>query len=207
MSTVALHHVSIEEAVADIAAGRMVVILDEEGDAGDVVMAAERVTPDAINFMARKVGGWVRLTLTCGRCSELGIGLMASTETAATVMPLAVTIEAAEGVTTGISTADQALTMRTAADPSKGHADLVVPGHVRPVMARDGGVLERPCPTEAATDLARLAGFPPSAVVCGIQNFDGTMARIPEALAYADRHEMKVISVAEMVAYRQARAQ
>jgi 3,4-dihydroxy 2-butanone 4-phosphate synthase/GTP cyclohydrolase II len=206
VSALALAHATIDTAVGDVAAGRMVVVLDDHADTADLVMAAELVTPDDVNFMTRRAGGWVRLTLTCGRCAELGIGLMASTDTAARGLALAVTIEAAQGVTTGISTADQAHTMRTAVDPAKGRADLVVPGHVRPVMARDGGVLERPGSAEASIDLARLAGHRPAAVLCGIQNDDGSMAGVAEAEDYAARYAFTVVSIAALLAHRRGAA-
>src|SRR3954468_10298799 len=151
---------TIEDALEDIAAGKMVVVIDDEDreNEGDLVMAAEHVTPDAINFMTRQAGGWICLALTPDRCDELGLELMSLKNESAYETPFTVTIEAREGVTTGISTADQAHTIRTAVDPAKGKADIVVPGHVHPLKARDGGVLERTGHTEASVDLARLAG-------------------------------------------------
>ncbi len=151
---------TIEEALEDIAAGKMIVVVDDEDreNEGDVVMAAEFTTADDINFMTRQAGGWICLTLTPERCEELGLELMSLKNESAHETPFTVTIEAREGVTTGISTADQATTIRTAVDPAKGKADIVVPGHVHPLKARSGGVLERTGHTEASVDLARLAG-------------------------------------------------
>ena len=170
---------TVEEALEDIAAGRMVVVVDDEDreNEGDLVMAAEFVDADAINFMTRQAGGWICLALTPERCDELGLELMAAKNESAYETPFTVTIEAREGVTTGISTSDQAQTMRVAIDPAKGPGDIVVPGHVHPLKARGGGVLERTGHTEASVDLARLAGVTPAGVICEIQNEDGSMAR------------------------------
>jgi 3,4-dihydroxy 2-butanone 4-phosphate synthase/GTP cyclohydrolase II len=180
---------TIEEALEDIAAGRMIVVVDDEDreNEGDVVMAAEFVTADDINFMTRQAGGWICLTLTPERCDELGLELMSLKNESAHETPFTVTIEAREGVTTGISTADQAHTIRTAVDPSKGKADIVVPGHVHPLKAREGGVLERTGHTEASVDLARLAGVTPAGVICEVQNEDGSMARVGDLAAYCPR--------------------
>jgi 3,4-dihydroxy 2-butanone 4-phosphate synthase / GTP cyclohydrolase II len=195
---------TIEEALEDIAAGRMVVVVDDEDreNEGDLVMAAEFVNSDDINFMTRQAGGWICLTLTADRCDQLGLELMTLKNEAAHETPFTVTIEAREGVTTGISTADQATTMRTAIDPSKGAADIVVPGHVHPLKARDGGVLERTGHTEASVDLARLAGVIPAGVICEIQNEDGSMARVGDLAAYCHKHGLKMITIADLIAYR-----
>jgi 3,4-dihydroxy 2-butanone 4-phosphate synthase / GTP cyclohydrolase II len=195
---------TIEEALEDIAAGKMVVVVDDEDreNEGDLVMAAEFVTADDVNFMTRQAGGWICLTLTADRCDELGLELMALKNESAHETPFTVTIEAREGVTTGISTADQATTMRVAVDPEKGKADIVVPGHVHPLKARDGGVLERTGHTEASVDLARLAGCTPAGVICEIQNEDGSMARVPDLQAYAFKHGLKLITIADLIAYR-----
>ncbi|QEC50777.1 bifunctional 3,4-dihydroxy-2-butanone-4-phosphate synthase/GTP cyclohydrolase II [Baekduia soli] len=195
---------SVEEALEDIAAGRMVVVVDDEDreNEGDLVMAAEFVTADAVNFMTRQAGGWICLTLTAERCDELGLELMALKNESAHETPFTVTIEAREGVTTGISTADQAHTMRTAVDPAKGRADIVVPGHVHPLKARDGGVLERTGHTEASVDLARLAGLTPAGVICEIQNEDGSMARVGDLAAYCHKHGLRMITIADLIAYR-----
>lgn len=195
---------TIDEALEDIAAGRMIVVIDDEDreNEGDLVMAAEFVTPDAINFMTRQAGGWICLTLTPERCDELGLELMALKNESAHETPFTVTIEAREGVTTGISTADQATTIATAVDPAKGRADIVVPGHVHPLKARNGGVLERTGHTEASVDLARLAGCIPAGLICEIQNEDGSMARVPDLQAYAAKHQLKLITIADLIAYR-----
>ncbi len=195
---------TVEEALEDIAAGRMVVVVDDEDreNEGDLVMAAEHVTPDAINFMTRQAGGWICLALTPGRCDELGLELMAAKNESAYETPFTVTIEAREGVTTGISTADQATTIKTAVDPAKGKADIVVPGHVHPLKAKDGGVLERTGHTEASVDLARLAGCEPAGLICEIQNEDGSMARVADLEAYCFKHGLKMITIADLIAYR-----
>ena len=195
---------TIDEALEDIASGKMVVVVDDEDreNEGDLVMAAEFVTSDDINFMTRQAGGWICLTLTADRCDALGLELMTLKNEAAHETPFTVTIEAREGVTTGISTADQAHTMRTAIDPSKGKDDIVVPGHVHPLKARDGGVLERTGHTEASVDLARLAGVIPAGVICEIQNEDGSMARVGDLAAYCHKHGLKMITIADLIAYR-----
>jgi 3,4-dihydroxy 2-butanone 4-phosphate synthase/GTP cyclohydrolase II len=195
---------TVEEALEDIAAGRMVVVVDDEDreNEGDLVMAAEHVTPDAINFMTRQAGGWICLALTPERCDELGLELMTAKNESAHQTPFTVTIEAREGVTTGISTADQAHTMRTAVDPAKGPEDIVVPGHVHPLKAKAGGVLERTGHTEASVDLARLAGCLPAGVICEIQNEDGSMARVGDLEAYCFKHGLKMITIADLIAYR-----
>ncbi len=195
---------TIDQALEDIAEGKMVVVVDDEDreNEGDLVMAAEFVTPDAINFMTRQAGGWICLTLTPERCDELGLELMALKNESAHETPFTVTIEAREGVTTGISTADQATTIATAVDPDKGRADIVVPGHVHPLKARNGGVLERTGHTEASVDLARLAGCIPAGLICEIQNEDGSMARVPDLQAYAAKHGLKLITIADLIAYR-----
>jgi 3,4-dihydroxy 2-butanone 4-phosphate synthase/GTP cyclohydrolase II len=195
---------TVEEALEDIAAGRMIVVVDDEDreNEGDLVMAAEFVSSDDVNFMTRQAGGWICLTLTSERCDELGLELMALKNESAHETPFTVTIEAREGVTTGISTADQAHTMRTAVDPAKGRSDIVVPGHVHPLKAREGGVLERTGHTEASVDLARLAGCIPAGVICEIQNEDGSMARVGDLAAYCHKHGLKMITIADLIAYR-----
>ncbi len=195
---------TVEEALEDIAAGKMVVVVDDEDreNEGDLVMAAEHVTPDAINFMTRQAGGWICLALTPDRCDELGLELMAAKNESAFSTPFTVTIEAREGVTTGISTADQATTIKTAVDPAKGKNDIVVPGHVHPLKAKEGGVLERTGHTEASVDLARLAGCEPAGLICEIQNEDGSMARVGDLEAYCFKHGLKMITIADLIAYR-----
>jgi 3,4-dihydroxy 2-butanone 4-phosphate synthase/GTP cyclohydrolase II len=195
---------TVEEALEDIAAGRMVVVVDDEDreNEGDLVMAAEHVTPDAINFMTRQAGGWICLAMTPERCDELGLELMAAKNESPYETPFTVTIEAREGVTTGISVHDQAHTMRTAVDPGKGARDIVTPGHVHPLKAKAGGVLERTGHTEASVDLARLAGCVPAGVICEIQNEDGSMARVPDLAAYCFKHGLRMITIADLIAYR-----
>jgi len=195
---------TIEEALEDIAAGRMVVVVDDEDreNEGDLVMAAQFITPDAINFMTRQAGGWICLALTPERCDELGLDLMAAKNESAHQTPFTVTIEAREGVTTGISVHDQAHTMQVAVDPTKGQDDIVTPGHVHPLKAKAGGVLERTGHTEASIDLARLAGLNPAGVICEIQNEDGTMARADDLAAYCFKHGLKMITIADLIAYR-----
>ncbi len=195
---------TIEEALEDIAAGRMIVVVDDEDreNEGDLVMAAEHVSPDDVNFMTRQAGGWICLALTSKRCDELGLELMSLKNESAYETPFTVTIEAREGVTTGISTADQATTIRTAVDPAKGKGDIVVPGHVHPLKAKDGGVLERTGHTEASVDLARLAGCVPAGLICEIQNEDGSMARLGDLEAYCFKHGLKLVTIADLIAYR-----
>jgi 3,4-dihydroxy 2-butanone 4-phosphate synthase/GTP cyclohydrolase II len=195
---------TIEDALEDIAAGRMVVVVDDEDreNEGDLVMAAQFVTPDAINFMTRQAGGWICLALTPERCDELGLELMAAKNETPHQTPFTVTIEAREGVTTGISVHDQAHTMQTAIDPLKGKDDIVVGGHVHPLKAKAGGVLERTGHTEASIDLARLAGLIPAGVICEVQNEDGTMARADDLAAYCAKHALKMVTIADLIAYR-----
>jgi 3,4-dihydroxy 2-butanone 4-phosphate synthase/GTP cyclohydrolase II len=182
----------------------MVVVVDDEDreNEGDLVMAAQFVTPDAINFMTRQAGGWICLALTPERCDELGLDLMAAKNESAHQTPFTVTIEAREGVTTGISVHDQAHTMQVAVDQTKGRGDIVTPGHVHPLKAKAGGVLERTGHTEASIDLARLAGLNPSGVICEIQNEDGSMARADDLAAYCFKHGLKMITIADLIAYR-----
>jgi 3,4-dihydroxy 2-butanone 4-phosphate synthase/GTP cyclohydrolase II len=199
-----LKFATIEDALEDIASGKMVVVVDDEDreNEGDLVMAAQFVTPDAINFMTRQAGGWICLALTPERCDELGLDLMAAKNESAHQTPFTVTIEAREGVTTGISVHDQAHTMQVAVDQTKGETDIVTPGHVHPLKAKAGGVLERTGHTEASIDLARLAGLNPSGVICEIQNEDGSMARADDLAAYCFKHGLKMITIADLIAYR-----
>jgi 3,4-dihydroxy 2-butanone 4-phosphate synthase / GTP cyclohydrolase II len=204
VSSVTITYSTIEEALEDIAAGKMVVVVDDEDreNEGDLVLAAQFVTPDAINFMTRQAGGWICLALTSERCDELGLELMAAKNESAHQTPFTVTIEAREGVTTGISVHDQAHTMQVAIDPTKGADAIVKPGHVRPLKAKDGGVLERTGHTEASVDLARLAGLNPAGVICEIQNEDGSMARGEDLATYCWKHQLKMITIADLIAYR-----
>ncbi len=204
MSTETTPFASVEEALEDIAAGKMVVVVDDEDreNEGDLVMAAEYVTADSINFMATHARGWICLALTGERCDELGLELMSMRNETAHQTPFTVTIEAREGVTTGISAADRAHTIRVAVDPAKGPHDIVKGGHVNPLKARRGGVLERTGHTEASIDLARLAGCIPAGVICEIMNEDGSMARVGDLQAYCFKHGLRMITIADLIAYR-----
>lgn len=195
---------SIEEAIEDIRRGRMVVVCDDENreNEGDLTMAAQFATPEAINFMATHGRGLICLTLTGERCEELGLDLMAAKNESPFETAFTVSIEAREGVTTGISAHDRARTIQVAIDPHSRPEDLVQPGHVFPLKAKDGGVLERTGQTEAAVDLARLAGLIPAGVICEIMNEDGTMARVDDLVPYCEQHELKMVTVADLIAYR-----
>ncbi len=197
----------IEDLIADIRAGRMVVVVDDEGreNEGDLIVAAERADANAINFMARYGRGLICLALTRSRVEELDLPLMAPRNLSRHQTAFTVSIEAREGVTTGISAADRARTIAVAADTTNmktGKDDIHSPGHVFPLVARDGGVLVRAGHTEASVDLARLAGMKPAGVICEIMNDDGTMARLPELLQFAATHGLKVGSIADLIAYR-----
>jgi 3,4-dihydroxy 2-butanone 4-phosphate synthase/GTP cyclohydrolase II len=204
MTSLKIAYATIEEALEDIAEGKMVVVVDDEDreNEGDLVIAAQFVTPDAINFMTRQAGGWICLALTPDRCDELGLELMTLKNESAHQTPFTVTIEAREGVSTGISVHDQAHTMQVAIDPTKGPDAIVKPGHVRPLKAKPGGVLERTGHTEASVDLARLAGLNPAGVICEIQNEDGSMARGEDLAAYCWKHRLKMVTIADLIAYR-----
>ncbi|HEY2006424.1 MAG TPA: bifunctional 3,4-dihydroxy-2-butanone-4-phosphate synthase/GTP cyclohydrolase II [Solirubrobacteraceae bacterium] len=194
----------IEEAIEDIREGKMVVVCDDEmrENEGDLTMAAQFVTPEAINFMAKEGRGLICLALSPARCDELGLDLMAAKNESAFETAFTVSVEARSGVSTGISAADRARTIQVAIDPETSPRELVQPGHVFPLKARVGGVLERVGQTEAAVDLARLAGLNPAGVICEIMNDDGTMARVPDLTRYCERHGLKMITVADLVAYR-----
>ncbi|HLY50640.1 MAG TPA: bifunctional 3,4-dihydroxy-2-butanone-4-phosphate synthase/GTP cyclohydrolase II [Solirubrobacteraceae bacterium] len=195
---------TVEAALEDIRQGKMVVVVDDEGreNEGDLTMAAQFVTPEAINFMAKEGRGLICLALTPDRCDELGLNLMAAKNESAFETAFTVSIEARTGVSTGISAADRAHTIQVAIDPQTSPRELVQPGHVFPLKARSGGVLERVGQTEAAVDLARLAGLIPAGVICEVMNDDGTMARVPDLECYCQRHGLKMITVADLVAYR-----
>src|SRR5215207_8575824 len=195
---------SIEEAAADMRDGRMIIIVDDEDreNEGDLVCAAERVTPDLINFMATHARGLICMPLTEERCDELHLTMQVADNTSFLGTAFTVSIEARKGVTTGISAADRATTILTAVDPKTRPQDLARPGHIFPLRAKKGGVLVRPGQTEASVDLARIAGLNPSAVICEIMNEDGTMARMPQLEEFAAAHGLKIISVAELVRYR-----
>lgn len=194
----------IEAALEDLRQGRMVILVDDEDreNEGDLTMAAEMVTPEAINFMAREGRGLVCLTLTEERADELELPLMVSDNSSSFGTAFTVSIEARRGVTTGISAADRAHTIRVAIDDASGPRDLARPGHVFPLRARKGGVLVRTGQTEGSVDLARLAGLKPAAVICEIMNDDGTMARMPQLRVFAEQHDLKIISIADLIAYR-----
>src|SRR5919198_459269 len=194
----------IEEAIEEIRRGRMVVVCDDENreNEGDLTLAAQFATPEAINFMAKHGRGLICLSLTGERCDELGLDLMAAKNESPFNTAFTTSIEAREGVTTGISAADRARTVQVAIDPHSGPDDLVQPGHVFPLKSKDGGVLERTGQTEAAVDLARLAGLIPAGVICEVMNEDGTMARVPDLVDYCDRHDLKMVTVADLIAYR-----
>jgi 3,4-dihydroxy 2-butanone 4-phosphate synthase/GTP cyclohydrolase II len=195
---------TIEEAIEEVRAGRMVVVCDDENreNEGDLTMAAQFATPEAINFMAKEGRGLICLSLTGDRCESLGLNLMAAKNEAPLQTAFTVSVEAREGVTTGISAHDRAHTIQVAIDPGATPRDLVQPGHVFPLKAKDGGVLERAGQTEASVDLARLAGLHPSGVICEIMNDDGTMARVPDLVPYCEKHGLKMVTVADLIAYR-----
>ena len=199
---------TIQQAVEDFRAGRLVIIVDDEDreNEGDLACAAEKVTPEIINFMARYGRGLICLSLTPERLDELQIPLQISEadNTATRGTAFCVSIEARRGITTGISAADRATTIQVAVDPRSKPSDLARPGHVFPLRSRRGGVLVRPGQTEAVVDLARIAGLTPAGVICEVMNDDGTMARLPELRSFAAEHGIKIISVADMVSYRMA---
>ena len=194
----------IEEAIEEIRAGRMVVVCDDEDreNEGDLVMAAQFVTPETINFMSKEARGWICLALTPERCDELQLPLMAAKNETPHETPFTLTIEAREGVTTGISAAERAHTIQVAIDPTKGPRDIVIGGHVNPLKAKAGGVLERTGHTEASVDLARLAGLTPAGVICEVMNDDGTMARVPDLVEYCERHGFLMVTIADLIKYR-----
>ncbi|HEV2775373.1 MAG TPA: bifunctional 3,4-dihydroxy-2-butanone-4-phosphate synthase/GTP cyclohydrolase II [Solirubrobacteraceae bacterium] len=195
---------TIDEALEDIRAGKMVVVCDDEDreNEGDLTMAAQFATPEAVNFMATHGRGLICLSLTPQRCDELGLDLMAAKNESPFETPFTVSIEAREGVTTGISAHDRARTIQVAIDPESSPRDLVQPGHIFPLKSRAGGVLERIGQTEAAVDLARLAGLNPAGVICEVMNDDGTMARVEDLVGYCAQHDLRMITVADLIAYR-----
>jgi 3,4-dihydroxy 2-butanone 4-phosphate synthase / GTP cyclohydrolase II len=195
---------TIDEALEDIRQGKMIIVCDDEDreNEGDLTMAAQFATPEAVNFMAKEGRGLICLSLTPERCDELGLDLMAAKNESPFETPFTVSIEARNGVTTGISAHDRARTIQVAIDPEAIPRDLVQPGHVFPLKSRSGGVLERAGQTEAAVDLARLAGLNPSGVICEVMNDDGTMARVDDLATYCERHGLRMITVADLIAYR-----
>ncbi|BEQ15490.1 bifunctional 3,4-dihydroxy-2-butanone-4-phosphate synthase/GTP cyclohydrolase II [Desulfoferula mesophila] len=195
---------SIEEAIEDIRNGKMVILVDDEDreNEGDLTMAAEMVTPEAINFMATHGRGLICLSLIPDQADRLGLTPMVRDNKSPFETAFTVSIEASKGVTTGISAHDRSHTIRTAVDPSSGPDDLVSPGHVFPLRARRGGVLVRTGQTEGSVDLARLAGLTPAGVICEIMKDDGTMARMPDLEVFAEQHGLKIVTVADLVSYR-----
>ncbi len=194
---------TIEEAIEDIRAGRMIVVVDDEDreNEGDLVIAAEKVTPEAINFMAIHARGLICMPVVGSRLDELNVGLMVTDNTDTMCTAFTVSIDA-ESVTTGISAHERALTVRTVLDPKTTPADIRRPGHIFPLRYREGGVLRRAGHTEASVDLAKLAGLYPAGVICEVMNEDGTMARVPQLLEFAARHNLKMITVADLIRYR-----
>ncbi len=194
----------IEDVIEDAKAGRMFILVDDEDreNEGDLVIPAEFCNAAAVNFMAKHGRGLICLALTRERCETLGLPLMAQGNEPRISTAFTVSVEAREGVTTGISAADRARTIQVAIDPASKREDLVAPGHIFPLMARDGGVLVRTGHTEAAVDISRLAGLQSSGVICEIMNDDGTMARLPDLVAFAQLHGLKVAKIADLIAYR-----
>src|SRR5438034_6617700 len=196
--------VSVPDAIEEIRAGRIVVVVDDEDreNEGDLTTAADKVTPEIVNFMATQGRGLVCLALTAERCDYLRLPLMSPTNTSNFGTAFCESIDARDGVTTGISAADRTRTILQAIDPNCRPSDLARPGHMFPLRAREGGVLVRAGQTEASVDLARLAGMTPAGVICEIMNDDGTMARVPQLVEFCTRHHLKMISVAEIIRYR-----
>ena len=195
---------SAAEIIEEARAGRIFILVDDEDreNEGDLVVPAQFATPDAINFMIKHARGLVCLAMTKTRCEALGLSLMTQANGTRHETAFTVSIEAKEGVSTGISAGDRARTIAAAINPELGRDDIVSPGHVFPLMARDGGTLVRAGHTEASVDIARLAGLTPAGVICEIINDDGTMARMPELVAFAQRHNIKLGTIADLIAYR-----
>jgi 3,4-dihydroxy 2-butanone 4-phosphate synthase/GTP cyclohydrolase II len=194
----------VEDAIADIAAGKMLVVVDDEDreNEGDLVMAAEKVTVEALNFMETHARGWICVPMSAERLQHLDLPLMVDRNTARLGTAFTVTVDARRGTTTGISCRDQAQTIRTLIDPETKPSDLLRPGHVRPLRAAPGGVLVRAGHTEATLDLARLAGLTPAGILCEIKRDDGEMARLPELLPFAARHGLRILTIADLIRYR-----
>ena len=195
---------SIEEILEDARQGRMFILVDDEGreNEGDLIIPAAMATPEAINFMARYGRGLICLSLNGERVQQLGLPLMAQRNESRHGTAFTVSIEARHGISTGISAADRARTVAVAIDPDSGAGDIATPGHIFPLMARDGGVLVRAGHTEAAVDVARLSGLPPAGVICEIMNDDGTMARMPDLVKFAQFHGLKIGTIADLIEYR-----
>ena len=194
----------IEEVIEDARNGKMFILVDAEDreNEGDLVIPAQMCTPEAVNFMAKYGRGLVCLTLTGDRAKQLNLQFMSLNNQSRNQTAFTVSIEAREGISTGISAHDRAHTVSVAIDPTKGANDIVSPGHVFPLVARDGGVLVRAGHTEAAVDIARLAGLYPAGVICEIMNDDGTMARLPDLVQFAQLHGLKIATIADLIAYR-----
>lgn len=194
----------IEEIIDEARNGRMFILVDHEDreNEGDLVIPAQMATPEAINFMAMHGRGLICLTLPAARIEALGLPLMSTKNSSRHETAFTISIEAREGVTTGISAHDRARTIAVAIDPTKGAADIATPGHIFPLRARDGGVLVRAGHTEAATDVSRLAGLNPAGVICEIMNEDGTMSRLPELMVFAKKHRLKIGTISDLIAYR-----
>ena len=195
---------SIEEIIDELKNGKMVIMVDDEDreNEGDLIIPAAKADADAVNFMATHGRGLICLTLTADRVKKLNLPLMAQNNQARDATAFTISIESAEGVTTGISAQDRATTIASAIDPLKGQNDITSPGHVFPLVARDGGVLVRAGHTEASVDLARLAGFEPAGTICEIMNDDGTMARIPDLVDFSNKHNIKIGKIVDLIAYR-----
>jgi 3,4-dihydroxy 2-butanone 4-phosphate synthase/GTP cyclohydrolase II len=195
---------TVDEVLDDITTGKMVILVDDEDreNEGDLCMAAEKITPEAINFMAKHGRGLICLSLTPERVDELKLSMMTDDNTSAFGTAFTVSIEAKRGVTTGISAADRAKTIKTAIDAKTKSEDLSKPGHVFPLRSRPGGVLQRAGQTEGSVDLARLAGLYPAGVICEIMSDDGTMARVPELIEFSKRHNLKIVTVKDLIKYR-----
>ncbi|HNC48281.1 MAG TPA: 3,4-dihydroxy-2-butanone-4-phosphate synthase [bacterium] len=199
-----MHFNTIEEAVEDYKKGKIVIVVDDEDreNEGDFIMAAEKVTPDAVNLMAKHGRGLICLSITRQRASELELNIMVDRNTSLHTTPFTVSIDAKEGTTTGISAADRAKTISVVIDPVTRPEDLARPGHVFPLVARDGGVLERSGHTEATVDLARLAGLYPAGILCEIMDDDGSMARVPRLMEMAKTFDLKIITIKDLIEYR-----
>ena len=195
---------SIDEIIDDVRQGKHVIIVDDEDreNEGDLIIAAECATPEAINFMAKEGRGLICLPMECAMVERLGLELMGRGDNTHHRTAFTVSIEAKEGVTTGISAADRSKTILTAIDPKTGAHDIATPGHIFPLRAEDGGTLVRAGHTEASVDLAKMAGFSAAGVICEIMNDDGTMARLPDLVGFAQRHNLKIGTIADLIAYR-----
>ena len=195
---------TIEEAIADVQQGKMIVIVDDEDreNEGDLMVAADMATPELINFMAKFGRGLICLTLTESRTRELGLSMMVDDNESAFETPFTVSIDARNGISTGISAADRAHTIKVAIDPESSRGDLVKPGHIFPLRAKNGGVLVRMGQTEASVDIARIAGLQPYGVICEIMNDDGTMARVSHLTDFIKEHDLKMITTKDLAEFR-----